>query len=97
MKIPVRIRSANPLPSLRPFRGDLAAAYDAARLHLEDVGKVASEGDLQLKAHGLHAIVGYIEIFVHAAADGSADGKAKRAGRNRSIGGENRLIGEEYA
>jgi hypothetical protein len=58
-----------PLPPLRPFSGDLASAYDAARLHLEDVGKVASEGDLQLKAHGFHAIVGYIEIFMHAAAD----------------------------
>src|SRR5262249_17176680 len=28
LKIPVRIGRANPLPSLRPFGGDLAAAHD---------------------------------------------------------------------
>jgi len=69
MKIPIRIHSAKPLSSLRPLRGDLATAYDAARFNLEDVGKVGSEGDLELKTHRFHAVVGDVEIFVQAAAD----------------------------
>ena len=40
-KIAVRVGSANPLPPLGPFGGDLAAAHDAARFHLEDVGEIA--------------------------------------------------------
>src|SRR6516164_11034100 len=51
VKIPVRIRGTKPLPPLRPFGGDLATAYDLTRLHLEDVGKVASQRDFKLKAH----------------------------------------------
>ena len=97
MKIPVRICGANPLPSLRPFRGDLATAHDAARLHLEDVGKVASEGDLELKPHRLHAVVGDVEIFVQAAADRSADREAEGARGNRAVFGEDGLVGEEDA
>src|SRR5262245_31184581 len=53
VKIAVRICGTKPLPPLRPFGGDLAAAYDLARLHLEDVGKVASQRDFELKAHWL--------------------------------------------
>ena len=97
VKIPVRICGAKPLPCLRPFSGDLATAYDAARLHLEDVGEVASEGDLELKTHRLHAVVGDVEIFVHAAADRSADGEAEGARENRAVFGEDGLIGEEDA
>ena len=88
LKILVRIHGAEPLPPLRPFSGDLATAYDTARLHLEDVGKVASEADLELKTHRLHAVVGDVEIFVHAAADRSTDGKADRARENRTVFGE---------
>ena len=95
VKIPVRIRGANPLPRLRPFSGDLAAAYDVARLHLEDVGEVASKGDLELKPHRLHAVVGDVEIFVQAAADRSADGEAEGARENRAVFGRDGLVGEE--
>ena len=97
VKIPVRIRGANPLPSLRPFGGDLATAHDVARFHLEDVGKVASEGDLELKTHRLHAVVGDVEIFVQAAADRSADSEAEGARKNRAVFGEDGPIGEEDA
>jgi len=63
------IRSAKALSSLRPLSGDLAAAHDVARLNLKDIGKVGSEGDLELKAHRFHAVIGDFEIFVQAAAD----------------------------
>src|SRR5262245_31183059 len=58
LKILVQIGRANPLSSLRPIRGDLAAAHDLARFHLEYVGEVAAKGDLELKAYRLHAVVG---------------------------------------
>src|SRR6516165_1045989 len=97
VKITVRIRGTKPLPSLRPFGGDLAAAYDLARLHLEDIGKVASQRDFELKAHRLQAVVGDIEILVHAADDRSADREADGAWRDRTVFGENGFIGEEDA
>src|SRR5262245_2395960 len=97
VKITVRIRGTKPLPALRPFGGDLAAAYDLARLHLEDVGKVASQRDFELKAHWLQGVVGDIEIFVHAADDRSADREADGAWRDRTVFGENGFIGEEDA
>src|SRR5262249_62090392 len=53
VKITIRIRGTKPLPPLRPFGGDLAAAYDVARFHLENIGKVASQPDFHLKAHRL--------------------------------------------
>jgi hypothetical protein len=76
MKILVRIGVANPLPAFGPFGVDLAAAHDAARSHLEHVGKIATEGHLQLKAYGLDAVVGDVDVFVQAAADRSTDGEA---------------------
>ena len=64
MKISIRIRIANPLGPLRPFRHDLTTAYDTAGLDLENVGKVGPEGDLELKTHRLHAVVGDVEILM---------------------------------
>src|SRR5262245_8095895 len=94
VKIAVRIGGTKPLPPFRPFGGDLAAAYDLARLHLEDVGKVASERDFELKAHWLPGVVGDVEIFVHAADDRSTDREAEGARRDRTVFGENAFIGE---
>ena len=62
-------RHSEALSSLRPLSGDLPAAHDVARLNLKDIGKVGSEGDLELKAHRFHAVIGDFEIFVQAAAD----------------------------
>src|SRR5215813_5491230 len=97
VKIAVRVRGTKPLPPLRPFGGDLAAAYDLARLHLENVGKVASQRDLELKAHWLQGVVGDIEIFVHTADDRSTDREAEGAQLARPVFGENGFIGEEDA
>ena len=92
MKISVRIRGTEALPSLRPFRRDLAAAYDVARLHLEDVGKIASQRDFELKTYWPHAVVGDVEIFVQAADDGSTDREADGTRRDCTVFGENGLI-----
>ena len=97
VKISVRISGTQPLPSLRPFRRDLAAAYDVARLDLEDVGKIGSRRDFELKPHRLHAVVGDVEIFVQAAGDGSTDRQPDSARCDYPVFGENGLVGEEDA
>src|SRR5215467_4393029 len=84
VKIAVRIRGTKPLPPFRPFGGDLAAAYDLARLHLENVGKLASQRDFELKAHWLQGVVGDVEIFVHAADNRSTDGETEGTRRDRT-------------
>src|SRR4029453_2131126 len=96
-KISVRVGRANPLPSLRPLCGDLAAAHDLARFHLEDVGEVATKGDLELKTYRLHAVVGDVEILVQAAADPSAERESDGARWDRAVFGENSPVGEEDA
>src|SRR5262249_848420 len=88
LKILVRIGRANPLPSFRPFRGDLTAAHDLARFHLEDVGEVAAKGDLELKAYRLHAVVGDVEILVQATTDPSTDRESNGARRDRAVFGK---------
>ena len=95
VEIPVRIRGAEPLPCLRPLSGDLATAHDAARLDLEDVGEVASEGDLELKPHWPHVVVGNVEIFMQTSADRSADSEAEGARENCTVFGRDGLVGEE--
>src|SRR4029453_201776 len=95
VKILVRIRGADSLLCLRPFCGDLAAAHDVTGFHLENVGEVTSEGDLELEPYRSHAIVGDVEIFVQATTDRSADSEAEGARGNRTAFGEDRLISEE--
>ncbi len=93
-EITVAIDCPKLLLRLRPFRGNPTAAHDAAGLHLEDVCEVATQRNLELKAYPLHAVVGDIEIFVHAAADQSADDKAERALRDNPVRGANASISE---
>src|SRR5262249_7466781 len=97
VKISVRIGGTQPLTSLRPFRRDLAAAYDVAGLHLEDIGKIAAWRDFELKPHRLHGIVGDVEIFMQAAGDGSADRQPDGARRDRAVFSWNGLVGQEDA
>jgi hypothetical protein len=68
-----------------------------AQFHLEDIGKVASQRDFELKAHRIDVVVGDVEIFVQAADDRSTDGEAEGARRDGTVFGENSFIGEEYA
>ena len=68
-EVTVAIGGAQMLVCFGPLRGDPATAHNVARLHLENVGKIASQRDLELKSHRLHAVVDDVEILVHAAAD----------------------------
>src|SRR4029077_18559398 len=81
-EIAVLVAGPKLLLSLRPRRGDPAAAYDLARFHLENVRKVATHRDLELEACLLHVVVGDVEILVHAAIDAPAEDEAERALRD---------------
>src|SRR6516162_11013299 len=96
-KVTIAVCRAQSLMRFGPLRGDPAPAHNPARLHLEDVGEVAAERDLELEPHRLHAVVGDVKVFVHAPADGSAYGKAQCARRDRAVFGEQGPIGQEYA
>src|SRR5215510_9488431 len=93
-EIAVAVAGPKLLRLLRPRRGDAAAAYDVARLYLENVRKVAAQSDLELEAYPFDAVVGDVEIFVHAAVDGSAEGETERARRDHAVRGEDPPIGE---
>jgi len=64
------------------------------RFDFEDVGKVAAQRDLELKAYAPHAVVGKVQILVQPAVDHSTDNEAERAIRNNAVGGRNAAIGE---
>src|SRR5262245_2962892 len=93
-EIAVTINRPKLLLRLRPFRGDPTAADDAARLHLENVCKIAAQRDLELKLHPLHAVVRDVEILVHTAVDRSAHDEPEGARWDDAIRGRNPPIGE---
>ena len=95
VRVPVGV--AQMLVWFRPLRRDPAPAHNLARLHFENVGEVAAKRYLQLELYRLHTIIGDVEVFVHAAADRTADGKSKRARRDRAVFRTHRPIGEEDA
>ena len=80
VEVAIAVRRTQLLRVLRPFGDDAAAADDAVRLHLEHVREVAAQNDLKLEADRLHAVVGDVEVFVHAAADRAAYGEAEVRG-----------------
>src|SRR5262245_35261796 len=86
-EVAVAIDCPELLLRLRPFRDDTAATHDGARFHLTDICEITPQHDLKLKAHPLHAVVGDVEILVHAAADRSADDKAECALRDHAVRG----------
>src|ERR1700759_365710 len=93
-KIGVAIAGAKLLRRLRPGGGYLAAADDVVRFYLKNVGKIATHGDLELKVDALSAVVGQVDVFVHAFVDHPADQEAKRARRDNSSRGRNLRIGQ---
>jgi hypothetical protein len=96
-EVTVAIGGAQMLVCFGPLRGDPATAHDLARFHLENIGKVAAQRDLELEGYRLHAIVDDVEILVHAAADRPAEGEAQGARRDRAVFGEDRPIGQRDA
>ena len=73
---------------------DPAPSNDVVRLDLEDVGEVATQRDLELKAYPLHAVVGKVQIFMHTAVDHTTDDKAKCAVGNYAVGCRYIAIGQ---
>lgn len=63
----------------------------------EDVGEVAADCHLQVEAHELCAVIGDIEVLVHAAVDHATDHESDSAGRHRSILGFEGPVNEEDA
>ena len=94
-EIGVAIGSAKFLNRRRPVRANTPAPQDVARLHLEDIGKVAANGDLQLEFNRLHAVIHDVQILVHAAIDRAADGEPESARRDGTLHRANGSIGEE--
>jgi hypothetical protein len=93
-KIIVAITSAKLLRLLRPCRGYLAAADNVVRFYLENIGKITAYGNLKLEVDPLHAVVGDVDVFVHASVDHSADHQAERALRDNSPRRGNFRIGQ---
>src|ERR1700730_10664320 len=96
-EVAVAIDCVKLLVCLRPFGCDPPPAYNVARLHLEEIREVATDGDFKLKFYRLHAVVGNVEIFVHAAINPSADGKAERTRRNDTRLRRERTVRKEDA
>jgi hypothetical protein len=84
-EIAIAIASPQPLPCLRPRRGDVPAAHDVVRLYFENVCEIATQRDLKLKINLSYAVVGDVEILVHPLADQPAQNETKCAGRNHAI------------
>lgn len=66
------------------------------RFHFEEIGKVAADGNLELKLYRLHAVVGEFNILVHTVTDAPTDRKSERARRYRAIFRCKGAIGKKY-
>ena len=64
---------------LGPSGSNPATAHDTVRFHLKEIGEVAANRDLELKAYPPHTVVGDFNILVHTASDPSADREAECA------------------
>lgn len=67
-EIPVTVHRREALLVLGPIGGNAATPDHRSGLDLEDVGKIATRGDLKIDAHRRSAVVGQIEILVQPAA-----------------------------
>ena len=76
-KILVAVCGTQLLMRIGPLGVDAATPDDASRLHLEHVGEIAAESDLQIEADVLAAMVGDVEVFVHAAGKPAGQREAK--------------------
>ena len=97
MKSRVAVDGAQALLRVRPLGADAAAADDAAGLHVEDVGEVGADGDLQVEAHRPLAVVGQVEVLVQPAIDRAADDEGEGMCRDRAVLGEEAAVGQEDA
>ena len=97
MEIGVAICRAQFLLVVRPFRGDAAAAHDAARFTSKMSAKSERMAISRLKRTALAAVIGDVEVLVHAAGDGPAHDEAEGARRDRAVLGQEAAVGQEDA
>ena len=93
-EIGVAVTRAQLLLRLGPVGYDPTAANNVVRLDLENISEITAHRDFKLEACPVHAVVGNVEILVHAAVDHSTDDEAKRTGRDDAVDGLNAAIGE---
>jgi len=63
-KVAVEIASGKSRLVFVPVGGDSAAPHHSSALDLEDVGKVAADGDLEIEPRLLGTVVGDVQVFV---------------------------------
>src|SRR6516164_3008537 len=63
-KVAVAVTSGESRLVFVPVGGDSAAPHHSAALDLEDVGKVAADGDLKIEPRLLGTVVGDVQVFV---------------------------------
>ena len=90
----VAIGRAQPLIGVRPLAGDTAAMHDAVLLHLEHIGEVGQDIDLEVEADRPAAVIGDVEILVHAAREPAADDETQAARRHGAVLAEEGPVGE---
>ena len=96
-KILIAVSGGETLLGTGPFGRDPSAAHAMTGFHLEDVGKVAAQRNLEVKADGLVAIVDQLEILVHAAANLATYREPQRVCRDRAALGGDFAVGQKNA
>ena len=79
MEIAIAIGRTKPLSRLGLFGSNPTAAHDAVRFYLKQIGEVAANRYLKLKAYAPHTVVSDFDILVQTASDPSTDREAEHA------------------
>ena len=72
-KVAIGVRGLELRAPGMPPRHDAPPADEATKLDLEQIGKVRTEGDLEVEANGHQPMVGDVEVLVDAVRDGAID------------------------
>ena len=77
----------------RPMRVDIAAAHELVALHLEKIGEIAADFDLEVKADATVAVVGDVDVLMHADVDAPPEQQTQRLGLDLALRGRHIGIG----
>jgi len=93
-EIGVAVGRAQLLCGSRPLGRYSPAAHYAAGFDFEDIREIGPQHDLQLEAHGLHAVIRDVEVLVHAARNRSAHDQAQCSWRDCAVLRHNAAVRE---
>ena len=79
LKAPVRVGGAQLAGFLVPRALQIAPSHQAPAAHVEDVGEVRFDGDLQDEADRVTGKADEVVVLVHALENGAVEAKADRA------------------